>query len=58
MKKKFISISTCVNGEQIDALSKSPASMDQLLAILQLSDVVGSTITVTVCEQEIEMPKR
>lgn len=57
MKQKFISITTCVNGEPVDALSKSPASIDQLMAILQLSDV-GSVITVAIEEKEVEIPKR
>lgn len=56
MKQKFISIVTSVNGEQVDALSKSPASVDQLMAILQLSDV-GSTITVSIQEKEVKMSK-
>lgn len=55
MKQKFIFITTCVNGEPVEALSKSPASIDQLMAILQLSDV-GSVITVAIHEQEVEMP--
>ena len=56
MKQKFISITTCKNGEQVDALSKSPASIDQLMAILQLSDV-GSTITISIEEKEVDIPK-
>lgn len=57
MKQKFISITTCVNGEPVEALSKSPASIDQLMAILQLSDV-GSTITISIEEKDVEMPNR
>ena len=57
MKQKFISISTCVNGELVAALSKSPASIEQLMAILQLCDV-GSTITISIEEKEVEMPMR
>ena len=55
MKQKFLSITTCVNGEQVNALSKSLASIDQLMAILQLSDV-GSVISVSIHEKEIDMP--
>lgn len=57
MKQKFISITTSVNGEPVEALSKSPASIDQLMAILQLSGV-GSTITVSIQEKEFEMPNK
>lgn len=55
MKQKFISVTTCSNGEPVEALSKSPASIDQLMAILQLSDV-GSVITLSILEKEIDMP--
>ena len=55
MKQKFISITTSANGDPVEALSKSPASIDQLMAILQLSDV-GSVITVAINEKEIDMP--
>lgn len=49
MKKKILSIETKVGGKKVFALSKSPASFEQLQSILCLSEA-GTEITLFIEE--------
>lgn len=55
MKKKILSIETKVNGETVQALSKSPASFEQLQSVLVLSDV-GTKILISIEEIDVQFP--
>lgn len=55
MKKKILSIETKVNGKKVDALSKSPASFEQLQSVLVLSDV-GTIIQISIDEIDVSFP--
>lgn len=57
MKKKFLSIETKVNGKTVQALTKSPASFEQLQSILVLSDV-GSQILISIEESDVPFPEQ
>ena len=56
MKKKILSIETKVNGKKVDALSKSPASFEQLQSVLVLSDV-GTKIEISIDEVDLPLPE-
>lgn len=57
MKKKILSIETKVNGKTVEALSKSPASFEQLQSVLVLSDV-GTTIQISIEEADVPFPEQ
>lgn len=57
MKKKILSIETIVNGKKVDALSKSPASFEQLQSVLVLSEV-GTKIQISIDEIDVPFPEQ
>lgn len=57
MKKKILSIETKVNGKTVPALSKSPASFEQLQSVLVLSDV-GTKILISIDETDLPFPEQ
>lgn len=57
MKKKILSIETKVNGKKVDALSKSPASFDQLQSVLVLSEV-GTKIEISIDETDVSFSEQ
>ena len=57
MKKKILSIETKVNGKTVQALSKSPASFEQLQSVLVLSEV-GTKIQISIDEIDVPFPEQ
>lgn len=55
MKRKFIDVTTICNGEKIDVLSISHASLEQLQSILVLAQQ-GYTISIDCNVEEMSSP--